>query len=109
MVLAVITFKQKVGEHKMAWTTVDPIVWKPVNEGDSIIGKLVNFELKGENLSSKYYLETDNGSVMVWGSTILDDKMKSVLTGTLVRITYNGKTKNKKGQNVNLFKVEVDK
>ena len=43
----------------------------------------------------------------VWGTAVLDDRMKYVKIGQKVRITFGGKTTNKRGQTVNLFKVEV--
>jgi hypothetical protein len=92
----------------MAWTKVDPSVWKP-QEHEQITGQLVNIEPGNGELSNKYFLNTDNGIIMVWGSTVLDEKMKHVSVSNMIRITYEGKTKNKKGQAVNLYTVEVDK
>ena len=43
----------------------------------------------------------------VWGSTVLDDRMQYVKTGKKIRITFEGKTKNKRNQDVNLFRVDV--
>jgi len=37
----------------------------------------------------------------------LDDSMQYVKIGQKIRITFEGKTKNKRNQDVNLFKVEV--
>jgi len=91
------------------WQTIQPTVWKPVNVGDNIVGILVNKEPKNENsgISAKYYLENEKGTFFAWGSTVLDDRMQYVKVGHKIRITYEGKTKNKRGQDVNLFKVEV--
>jgi hypothetical protein len=58
-------------------------------------------------ISAKYYIETDNGMFFVWGSTVLDDRMQYVKVNQKIRITYEGKTKNKRGQDVNLFRVDV--
>jgi hypothetical protein len=70
---------------------------------------LVNKEPKDENsgISAKYYIENEKGTFFAWGSTVLDDRMQYVKVGQKIRITYEGKTKNKRGQDVNLFKVEV--
>lgn len=98
------------GEEKMdEWKTIDPGVWKPANEGDQIIGVLVNKEPKDETsgISARYYIETDRGMFFVWGSTVLDDRMQYVKVNQKIRITYEGKTKNKRGQDVNLFRVDV--
>jgi len=91
------------------WKTIQPTVWKPANTGDHIIGILVNKEPKNENsgISAKYYIENEKGTFFAWGSTVLDDRMQYVKIGQKIRITYEGKTKNKRGQDVNLFKVEV--
>ena len=91
------------------WKTIEPVVWKPIKEGDNIIGVLINKEPKDENtgMSAKYYIENEQGMSFAWGSTVLDDRMQYAKVGQKIRITYEGKTKNKRGQDVNLFKVEV--
>ena len=91
------------------WKPIEPNVWKPAQAGDNIIGVLVNKTPKDENngLSAKYHLENYQGMMLVWGSAVLDDRMQYVPVGSKVRITYDGKTKNKRNQDVNLFKVEV--
>ena len=91
------------------WTTIEPSVWKPEKEGDNIIGILVNKELTDEQsgLSARYYLETKDGMSFVWGCAVLDDRMQYVKVGAKVRITYEGGTKNKRNQKVNLYKAEV--
>ena len=91
------------------WKTIEPGVWKPVKESEQITGILVSKEPKDEisGLSARYYLETKAGMFFVWGTAVLDDRMKYVKIGQKVRITFGGKTTNKRGQTVNLFKVEV--
>jgi len=91
------------------WKTIEPVVWKPIKQGDNIIGVLINKEPKDENtgMSAKYYIENEQGMSFAWGSTVLDDRMQYAKVGQKIRITYEGKTKNKRGQDVNLFKVEV--
>jgi hypothetical protein len=89
------------------WKTIDPGVWKP-EEGDSITGVLVNKEPKNDEQSAKYHIQAQDGEMyMIWGSAILDDRMKFVKVGDVVRITYDGQDKNRKGQALKLFKVEV--
>ena len=44
---------------------------------------------------------------LVWGSAVLDDRMKFVRVGDKLKITFKGKGKNKKGQALNLYQVEV--
>jgi len=91
------------------WKTIEPGLWKPENNGDNIIGVLVNREPRNEQamLSARYYLETKEGMYFVWGCAVLDDRMQYVKTGDKIRITYEGETKNKRNQKVNLYKVEV--
>ena len=91
------------------WKTIEPGVWKPEKEGDNIIGVLINKEPKDEQtgFSARYYLENEKGMFFVWGSTVLDDRMQYVKAGQKTKITFEGKTKNKRGQNVNLFRVDV--
>jgi len=91
------------------WKTIQPTVWKPADVGDNIIGMLVNKEPNDENsgISAKYYIENEKGTFFAWGSTVLDDRLQYVKVGQKIRITFEGKTKNKRGQDVNLFKVEV--
>lgn len=93
------------------WQTIEPGIWKPEKEGDQIVGVLVSKEPKDESngVSAKYYLENQNGMFLVWGSAVLDDRMQYVKVGQKIRITFEGKTKNKRNQDVNLFKVEVSK
>ena len=103
----------KMGEKKMEqasqeeWKAIEPGVWKPDQKEDSINGLLINKEPKTNDLGARYSIENVNGTFLVWGSAILDDRMQYVKVGSKVRITYKGKTSNKKGQDVNLFKVEV--
>ena len=91
------------------WKTIEPGVWKPEKEGDQIMGVLASKEPKDENtgLSARYYLETKKGMFFVWGTAVIDDRMQYVKIGDKVRITFKGKTTNKRNQTVNLFKVEV--
>jgi hypothetical protein len=46
--------------------------------------------------------------MMVWGSAVLDDKIKLVKLGKPVRITYRG-TKNAKGRDIKVFELEIGK
>lgn len=91
------------------WKTIEPGAWKPEKEGDNIIGVVVNKEPKDEQsgLSARYYLENEKGTFFVWGCAVIDDRMQYAKIGQKVRITFEGKTKNKRNQAVNLYKVEV--
>ncbi|MFO8090841.1 MAG: hypothetical protein R6U13_13455, partial [Desulfatiglandaceae bacterium] len=58
---------------------------------------------------ARYYIENQDGMFLVWGSAVIDDRMQYVKIGQKVRVTFERHTKNKKNQQVNLFKVEVAK
>ena len=91
------------------WKTIEPGIWKPEKEGENIIGVLVSKEPRDENtgFSARYYLDTKDGMFLVWGTAVIDDRMQYVKVGDRIRITYEGKTKNKRNQDVNLFRLEV--
>ena len=93
----------------MEWKSVEPNVWKPEKDGDCVEGVLIRMMPKDSNLlSARYWIENSSKDVvLVWGSTVLDDRMSIVPVGSIVRITYKGKQKNSKKQDVKIFKVEV--
>jgi hypothetical protein len=93
----------------MVWKNVEPELWKPQAKGEQVEGVLVNVEPKGSEMSSKYYVETITGIKLVFGSTVLDDRMKSIKVGEIIRITYEGTVDNKRHQPVKIFKVEVNR
>lgn len=96
-------------QTNFVWTEINPNVWKPEQIEDYIIGIIIKVEPKSSGISTKYYLETkDRGTILVWGSAILDDRLKLVDLGSIVKITYKGKKpSNKPGKNdLLIFKVE---
>ena len=96
--------KKESGE---GWRTIEPNVWKFENEGDQVIGKLVSKEPKTAEMSAKYHIDTGDDTVLVWGSAIIDDRMKFVNVGDRIRITFVERTKNKKNQDLNMFRIDV--
>jgi len=86
---------------------VEPGVWKPVKEGDQIVGVLLRKEPRSGDISARYHIENRSGIHMLWGSTVLDDRMSYVKVGQIVKIEYKGTTSNKKGRDVHLYKIEV--
>ena len=92
----------------MAYKIIEPGVWKPTNVGDTVEGTLVAVQPKEATVGSRYHFENNGAQLMVWGGAILDDRMQYVKVGQKVKITFEGKDKNKKGQPMNKFKVEVD-
>lgn len=94
-------------ENKREWRSVDPEVWKPLKDGDSIEGVYVHREEK-RGTSGAYFLETKTkGKVLIWGSVVLDEQMLFVKLGDFIKIEYKGTTKNKKQQDVKLFKLYI--
>jgi len=95
-------------QKPIKWKDVEPGVWKPEKEEDFIEGILVNKKSAvNENESNQYFIENKDGIFLVWGSTIIDSRMKFIEVGSLVRITYKETTKNKKNQDLKIFKVQV--
>ena len=94
----------------MEYETIEPNTWKPEKDGDSVEGKVVRKETNvGVNKSNLYHLETTDGQISVWGSTVLDNRMEYVQAGENIRITYKGTQQNKRGQDTKIFKVEREK
>jgi|TARA_R100000093_G_C1921279_1_gene65725 hypothetical protein len=95
------------GEKK--FKEINPSTWKAENVDDSITGFLVSKEPgdAASSMSAKYHLDCDGDIVLVWGCKILDDKLKLVELGSLVRITYKGTDTNARKQEYKLYMVEV--
>ena len=83
--------------------------WKPEKEEDFIEGLLIEVEKNvGENSSVLYTIQqkNDGENVNVWGSAILDSRMKGILCGEEVKIIYKGLGEAKKGKHApKLWKV----
>ena len=67
-------------------------VFKFEKEGDTLIGKL-QFKRTdvGKNKSNMYDIQTEDKLVSVWGTQVLDDKIRLVPIGSEVKIEYLGK------------------
>lgn len=86
-------------KNKDDWTKVEMSpAWKPEKEGDSVEGLFTRMEENvGDNNSNMYYLEQDNGETIgVWGSTVLDVRLKNVKVGEMVKVVYQGVKKSEK-------------
>ena len=84
--------------------------WNYLEEGDNseFEGIYVSKEENvGENNSIVYTLQKDGNMVTVWGSTVLDIRMKSVQIGEEVKMVYKGKkpSEKRKGKFYNDFDV----
>lgn len=87
---------------------VEPDVWQPEKSGDTIEGTLIRVVPAEGEISTRYYLEKDNLEyVLVWGSTVLDDRMPMAAIGSYVKIEFRGEEKTKKGRKVKLFRVSI--
>jgi hypothetical protein len=71
-------------------------VWRPEAIGDEISGIYLRREDDvGMYHATKYTLETDDGEMDVFGSTVLDNKFKDVPIGYEVKIVYQGEKPSK--------------
>jgi hypothetical protein len=96
----------------MVWTEVVPDFWKPAKSGDELEGVLIERELEsGSNKSKLYHVQVTSDNIirtkLVWGCTVLDNRMAGVPIGTQVKIVFVGKDKTKTGKPLNLYKVYV--
>ena len=96
-------------EKDNEWEYIEQEVWKPTAENSSIQGTLIGKASKDENIGARYYIVNESGKYIVWGSAMLDNKMQFVKIGQVVRISYEGKSKGRQGQDINNFIVAVHK
>ena len=94
----------------MAFKKIEPKIWKPEKEGDCIEGILVE---RGQNPSYEntqiYCLSiSPEIQITVYGTTILDDRMRYIKIGNKVKIVFQGIIKNKKNQDTKSFDVFLD-
>ena len=92
----------------MAYKEIKSELWIYEKENDFVEG-ILKKESLGSYGKPVYTLETDKGLKVVFGTTILVDKMSSVNIGDQIKITYLGTKPSQKGQNpTKIFKVEKD-
>lgn len=90
------------------YSKISPGIFKPTQAGESIEGKLLSVEesKKFKEGGKIYHLETaDGGNVIVFGTTVLSDRMSFVNIGEQIKIVYMGVKKNTKGQDTKIFEV----
>lgn len=93
----------------MTFKEVNPDIFKFENKGDSLEGVLVKKAPGKYPDSQNYTLKTEDGLKVIFGSTILDDRMALIEIADTIRITYEGTKDSDKGKNpTKLFKVEKD-
>ena len=72
--------------------------YKNAKKGSEVIGLFVGKEENvGENNSIVYTLESPSGEMIsIWGSTVLDLRLKNIKVGEEVRIVYLGQLESEK-------------
>jgi len=102
--------------HIVKKEVLDMNNWKEIERGDVFIFDDENQELAGTlksiregNFGNKVYdIETRNGLVSIFGTTILDSKMENIKPEQEIKIVYQGEIKTKKeGRMCRDFKVFV--
>jgi len=90
----------------MEFKKIEPNIWKPEKEGDEITGILISKEDSVKFKNTNYHIETSNQEQkMIFGTTILNDRMKFVNVGDTIKIIYKGIIKNAKKQDTKVFEV----
>lgn len=92
---------------KDGWAKVEMSPTWDYQNNKEIIGFFKGVETNvGPNNSNMYNLETPDGIVGVWGTTLLDARLKNLKIGEEVKIVYLGKTTSpKSGREYHNFEV----
>lgn len=77
-------------------------------EGYYLGAKEINSPKSKSGKASLHILSTENGNIGVWGKTNMDQKLKSVVPGTMIRITFTNMQPTPNGD-MYVYKVETDK
>jgi len=76
--------------------------WKPEKKDEEVVGILVDIEANvGQNGSMMYTVEqtSNHETVNIWGSTVLDSRMKGIKVGEEIRIIFKGLGDKQPGKN----------
>jgi hypothetical protein len=88
------------------WVSTEPQVWKEEQEGDAIEGKLVEKrENGGKYGNASYLIENDEGVHVIFGTTVLESRMRAAEIGDMIRIVFKGIEKNKRNEDIKIFEV----
>lgn len=94
------------------WEKVESNVWRPENKEDSIEGVLIAKEKSIDYDTQVYTIEVKVKENIVrrtvYGTTVLDDRMKDIPVGKIIKIVYKGEKQVKRGL-TKLFEVFVAK
>lgn len=90
---------------------VESDVWNNNPEeiiGESLIGVYLGSDAASKEVSARHYFEVEGkGQVMVWGTAIIDQSLRFVKEGEVVRLTYKGKKEIDNGKRtLHVYKVE---
>lgn len=92
------------------WELLEPGAWKPLNPGDKIEGIYIAKKSDvGVNKSDVFYVENEDGPKMIWGTTVLSDRMTIAKIGDKIQIKFIGTEPNTRGQDTKLFEVRREK
>ena len=75
------------------WKEATGSTWKPEKKDDSIEGLLTDIQSEvGQNSSMLYTVcrKEDGENLGVWGSTVLDSRMRGINIGEEVKIVFKG-------------------
>ncbi len=62
----------------------------------------------GPNNSNMYMIDTDDGQVGVWGSTVIDSKFEQIQPGVKVRIEFDGMKKGRTGNQYKDYRIQYE-
>lgn len=89
------------------WEKVTTPVWKFEKGGDFIEGVLIDkIMVEKDEGSNRYFVENKQGIKLIWGSAIIDDRMRFVDVGTEIKITFIEKKDIGAGKTLNIFEIE---
>ena len=91
------------------WTEVKGgVMFSFDSEGDSLEGELIDVRTEqGKYKSTFDDIKRGNDLLSVFGSTVLDGRMKRVKIGEFVKIVFKGVQANKEGNNYKDYQVFV--
>lgn len=95
----------KGGKSIMEYKKIEPSIWKPEKEGDEIEGVLIGVKDSKKFDNKIYQVESDGNQVIIFGTTVLDDRMSYLKPGDPFKIIFKGTEKSKKGQDTKIFEV----
>lgn len=77
-------------------------------EGYYLGARKVNDTKKKTGFSFIHFFQNEDGNIGVWGKTDIDRKLGSVTPGTMTRVSFTGMRPTPNGNDMYVFKVEVD-